>query len=239
MAWTRARVIALIAFYRAGGGLAGLSRGYSDRHRRYLWKDVKYAWANCSAGRPIFFRGLPGSVLLFTGVIFLCTAIPVAIILSLAATIHDPLPCPGASDFGGASNNGRTFVGEFSLLAAVCLHFEFEGLDALRESKLLARSKRRPRKSTRPLWRGALLVSLWILIVAWIERRRGNSFDPAEIAEPFDFVSGRNNEMWQDLNTPKVADAMLIGSMAISSLVRALLAAILALRLSALFGYPR
>src|SRR5207244_3433409 len=40
-----------------------------------------------------------------------------------------------------------------------------DGLDALRESKLLARSKRRPRKSTRPLWRGALLVSLWVLIV--------------------------------------------------------------------------
>jgi hypothetical protein len=34
-------------------------------------------------------------------------------------------------------------------------------------------------------------------------------------------------KMWQDLNTPKVADAMLIGSMAISSLVRTLLRPIL------------
>src|SRR5205807_2476696 len=34
------------------------------------WKDVKYAWANCSGGRPIFFPGLPGSASLFTEVIF-------------------------------------------------------------------------------------------------------------------------------------------------------------------------
>jgi len=34
-------------------------------------------------------------------------------------------------------------------------------------------------------------------------------------------------KMWQDLNVPKVADAMLIGSMALSSSIRALLRPIL------------
>ncbi len=39
-----------------------------------------------------------------------------------------------------------------------------DGLFALRESRLLASSKRRPRWSDRPLWRGAFLISLWIVI---------------------------------------------------------------------------
>jgi len=72
-----------------------------------------------------------------------------------------------------------------------------------------------------------LLVSLWILIVLGLSAgaeiplilpklQRLSTSSPEEIMK-----------MWQDLNTPKVADALLIGSMAISSLVRALLRPIL------------
>ena len=69
-----------------------------------------------------------------------------------------------------------------------------DGLDALRESKLLARSKRRPAQVDPPSLARRFARLPLDPDRAWIERRRGNSFDLAEIAEPFDFVSGRNNE---------------------------------------------
>ncbi len=87
------------------------------------WRDARCAWASCFGGRPIFSPVCPARSHCL-GSYFLCTAIPVAIILSLAATSHHLFPCPGASDSGGAGGNGRAFVGELSLLAAVCLHFE-------------------------------------------------------------------------------------------------------------------
>jgi len=41
----------------------------------------------------------------------------------------------------------------------------YDWYDAIVESKMLARSRRRARKWERPLWRGALLASLWLLVV--------------------------------------------------------------------------
>ena len=102
-----------------------------------------------------------------------------------------------------------------------------EGVNALRESKLMARSQRRPRKSTRPVWRGALLVSLWVLVVLGLSA----GAEIPLILPKLQSISTSSPEeimkMWQGLNAPKVADAMLIGSMAITSLVRALLRPIL------------
>jgi len=102
-----------------------------------------------------------------------------------------------------------------------------EGAAALRESKMLARSQRRPRKSTRPLWRGALLASLWVLLVLGLSA----GAEIPLILPKLQSVSTSSPEeiikMWQDLNVPKVADAMLIGSMALSSSIRALLRPIL------------
>ena len=113
-----------------------------------------------------------------------------------------------------------------------------EGVEALRESKLLARSQRRPRKSARPVWRGALLVSLWVLIALGLSAG-------AEIPLIFPKLQSISTcpeeimKMWQDLNAPKVADLMLIGGMAITYLVRALLRPILGIAFVLLIWMPR
>jgi hypothetical protein len=100
-----------------------------------------------------------------------------------------------------------------------------EGAEALRESKLLARSQRRPRKSARPLWRGALLASLWVLIVLGLSA----GAEIPLIFSKFQNVSTAEEmlKVMQNLDAPKAADAMLIGSMVVSSLIRALLRPIL------------
>ena len=97
----------------------------------------------------------------------------------------------------------------------------YEGTEAIAESKLLARSQRRPRKSERPLWRGALLASIWLLAmlglssgaqIPLIISRFQNLTTPADMLA-----------MFQSINTPKTADVMLIASAIIGSAVHALL----------------
>src|SRR5205814_8887597 len=104
--------------------------------------------------------------LIVYGRYFLCTAIPVALILSLASE------SPTILSFLLAL---LILAMQVIMVARLWVNFLFwqqsayisnlEGSAALRESKMLSRSQRRPRKSTRPLWRGALLASLWVLLV--------------------------------------------------------------------------
>src|SRR5207247_7101554 len=95
-----------------------------------------------------------------------------------------------------------------------------EGAAALRESKMLARSQRRPRKSTRPLWRGALLASLWVLLVLGLRAGAEISLILPKLQSVSTSSPEEIIQMWQYVNVPKVADAMLIGSMALSSTIQ-------------------
>lgn len=224
---TRARLIALIAFTALVVDwpvfLAGIQIATIDvlEGRKVRLGELLRRAAN-------FFPRFARLGLIVYGSYFLCTAIPVAIILSLA------------------SDNPTIFSLVLALLilavqvimvARLWVNFLFwqqsayisnlEGVDALRQSKLLARSKRRPRKSTRPVWRGALLVSLWVLIVLGLSAGAEiplilPKLQSLSTSSPEEII-----KMWQDLNAPKTADAVLIASMAISSLVRALLRPIL------------
>src|SRR5207247_10959333 len=112
-----------------------------------------------------FFPRFARLSLIVYGSYFLCTAIPVAIILSLASDNPTILSLVLALLILGV---------QVIMVARLWVNFLFwqhsayisnlEGAAALRESKMLARSQRRPRKSTRPLSRGALLASLWVLL---------------------------------------------------------------------------
>src|SRR5207247_10527646 len=112
-----------------------------------------------------FFPRFARLSLIVYGSYFLCTAIPVAIILSLASESPTILSLLLAL---------LILAVQVIMVARLWVNFLFgqqsayisnlEGAAALRESKMLARSQRRPRKSTRPLSRGALLASLWVLL---------------------------------------------------------------------------
>jgi hypothetical protein len=224
---TRARVIALLAFITLVVDwpvfLAGIQIATLDvlEGRKVPIGELLRRAAN-------FFPRFARLSLIVYGSYFLCTAIPVAIILSLASE------SPTILSFLLAL---LILAVQVIMVARLWVNFLFwqqsayisnlEGAAALRESKMLARSQRRPRKSTRPLWRGALLASLWVLIVLGISA----GAEIPLILPKLQSISTSSPEeiikMWQGLNAPKVADAMLIGSMAISSLVRALLRPIL------------
>lgn len=101
----------------------------------------------------------------------------------------------------------------------------YDGTEAIAESKLLSRSQRRPRKSERPLWRGALLASVWLLVVLGVSSGAEiplviSRFQ--DLATPADVVA-----LFQNMSTPKRADAILIASAVIGSVVHALVRPIL------------
>ena len=224
---TRARVIALFAFIALVVDwpvfLAGIQMATVDvlQGRKVRVGELLRRAAN-------FFPRFARLSLIVYGSYFLCTAIPVAIILSLASENPTILSLLLALLILAVQviMVARLWVNFLFWQQSACIS-NLDGAAALRESKILARSRRRPRKSTRPLWRGALLASLWILIVLGLSA----GAEIPLILPKLQSVSTSSPEeimkMWQDLNAPKVADAMLIGSMAISSLVRALLRPIL------------
>jgi len=224
---TRARVIALFAFIALVMDwpifLAGIQIATVDvlEGRKVRVGELLRRAAN-------FFPRFARLSLIVYGSYFLCTAIPVAIILSLASESPTILSLLLALLILAVQviMVARLWVNFLFWQQSACIS-NLDGAAALRESKILARSRRRPRKSTRPLWRGALLASLWILIVLGLSA----GAEIPLILPKLQSVSTSSPEeimkMWQDLNAPKVADAMVIGSMAISSLVRALLRPIL------------
>jgi len=220
---TRARVIALFAFIALVVDwpvfLAGIQIATLDvlQGRKVRVGELLRRAAN-------FFPRFARLSLIVYGSYFLCTAIPVAIILSLASENPTILSLLLALLILAVQviMVARLWVNFLFWQQSACIS-NLEGAAALRESKMLARSRRRSRRSVRPLWRGALLASLWLLIVLVLSA----GAEIPLILPKLQSVSTSSPEeimkMWQDLNAPKVADAMLIGSLAISSLVRALL----------------
>ena len=101
----------------------------------------------------------------------------------------------------------------------------YDGAKAITESKMLARSRRRPQKWQRPLWRGALLASLWLLIVLALS-------SVAEIPLVLSKLQSMTTPeemlaMFQNLNSAKAADPMLIASAVIGTIIHSLLRPIL------------
>jgi hypothetical protein len=96
-----------------------------------------------------------------------------------------------------------------------------DGPAAISESKTLARSSRRAHKLERPLWRGALLASLWLIIVLGLSSGAEIPFVLSKvqnITTPEQMLALLHN-----LESAKTPDAMLIASAIVSSLLRALL----------------
>lgn len=159
--------------------------------------------------------------LIVYGSYFLWTAIPVLAILSLV----------GAGPSIGAFVLALLLLSvQVIMVARLFVNFLFwqqsavvsslEGADAIRESKMLARSQRRPGKLDRPLWRGALLASLWLLLVL------GLSFG-AEVPVVFSQLQGVSTPeqmlaVLQSINTPNTANITLIASAIATSLLHAL-----------------
>ena len=90
---------------------------------------------------------------------------------------------------------------------------------------MLARSRRRTRKWQRPLWRGAVLASLWLLVVLALS-------SGAEIPLVLSKLQSMSTPeemlaMFQNLNSAKAADPMLIASAVIGTIVHSLLRPIL------------
>src|SRR5437870_10011758 len=81
------------------------------------------------------------------------------------------------------------------------------------------------RKATLSFWRGALLSSLWFLIVLGLSA----GAEIPLVFSKFQNVSTAEEmlKVLQSLDAPNAADAMLIGSMVVSSMVRALMRPIL------------
>jgi hypothetical protein len=224
---TRARVIALLAFIALVVDwpvfLAGIQIATVDvlEGRKVRVGELLRRAAN-------FFPRVARLSLIVYGSYFICTAIPVAIILSLVSESPTILSLVLALLILAIMTImiARLWV-NFLFWQQSAYISNLEGVDALRESKLLARSQRRPRRSTRPLWRGALLASLWVLIVFGLSAGAEIPLILPKLQSLSTSSPEEIMKMWQNLNAPKVADAMLIGSMAITSLVRALLRPIL------------
>jgi uncharacterized membrane protein YvlD (DUF360 family) len=228
---TRARVIALFGFIALVVNwpvfLAGIQIATVDilEGRKVRLGELLRRAAN-------FFPRFARLGLIVYGSYFLCAAFPVAITLSLVSAGETISPVMLIFSLALAL---LILGAAMIMLARLWVNFLFwqqsayisnlEGADALRESKLLARSQRRPRKLARPLWRGALLASLWVLIVLGLSA----GAEIPLIVSKFQNVSTAEEmlKVMQNLDAPKAADAVLIGSMAVSSLVRALMRPIL------------
>jgi GYF domain 2 len=228
---TRARVIALFGFIALVVNwpvfLAGIQIATVDvlEGRKVRLGELLRRAAN-------FFPRFARLGLVVYGSYFLCAIFPVAITLSLVSASETISPIMLIFSLVLALLILGVAV---IMLARLWVNFLFwqqsayisnlEGAEALRESKLLARSQRRPRKSARPLWRGALLASLWVLIVLGLSA----GAEIPLIFSKFQNVSTAEEmlKVLQNLDAPKAADAMLIGSMVVSSLVRALMRPIL------------
>jgi GYF domain 2 len=159
--------------------------------------------------------------LIVYGSYFVWTAIPVLAALSLVS----PTPSMGAFALAVLLVSvplvmvARLFV-NFLFWQQSAVVSNLEGAAAIRESKTMARSKRRPRMIERPLWRGALLASLWLLLVLGLA-------SGAEVPFVFSKLQGvatpeQMLAILQNVNAPQTADARLITVAVVKSLLHAL-----------------
>jgi hypothetical protein len=98
-----------------------------------------------------------------------------------------------------------------------------DGIEALRESKTLARSRRDQPWLARPLARGAILVSIWLLVLIAVS----SSAEMPFVLMRLQGVNVTNMDdvttLWQNLTAAHAPDALTIIGSAMSTLVHALL----------------
>jgi hypothetical protein len=194
---------------------------------------IQIATADLAAGRSVRLRDLLGRAinfwprvaklcLLVYGSYFVWSVIPVLAILSLVA---------GQPSFISILLALGILVLQVYMTARLFVNFLFwqqssvlaklEGLEALRESKELARSRAEAPRLERPLYRGAILVSIWVLLLLALSAG-------AEL--PFLFVRLQGVTSLQDavalaqnLANASAPDAITIATYIVTTLIHAAL----------------
>jgi GYF domain 2 len=96
-----------------------------------------------------------------------------------------------------------------------------DGLEALRESKALARSRRGESRFSRPLARGAILVSIWLLVLLAVSSSAEMPFVLMQLPNVTNIED--IGTLWKTLSAAHAPDALTIAGSAVSTLVNALL----------------
>jgi hypothetical protein len=193
---------------------------------------LQFATADLVAGRALQFRDLlhracgnwprvaPLCVAVYGAYLF-WTVVPVLAILSLAATgsIFLILLALLVLAFQ-VYMAGRLFI-NFMFWQQASVLEGVDGLEALRESRELARSRRNAPRLLRPLYRGAILASLWLLLLLVISSGAEVPFLLVRLQGITDPESAQR--VLQGLLNAPAPDAMTIASYALTSLVQTLL----------------
>jgi uncharacterized protein DUF4339 len=96
-----------------------------------------------------------------------------------------------------------------------------DGLEALRESKALARSRRSEPWFSRPLARGAILASIWLLVLLAVSSSAEMPFVLMQLPNVTNIED--IGALWKTLSAAHAPDALTIAGSAVSTLVNALL----------------
>jgi len=222
---TRSNLVALIAFTALVVGwplfLAGIQIASLDvlEGRKVRVGELLRRAAN-------FFPRFVRLSLIVYGSYFFWTAIPIAAILSLvSASPTIPAILLALLILAVQVIMVARLWANFMFWQQSAVISNLDGVNAIRESKMLARSQRRPQKLTRPLWRGALLASLWLLIVLGLSAGAEIPLVLSKlqsVSTPEEMLA-----MLQNLSAAKTADAMLIASATLGACVHALVRPIL------------
>ena len=98
---------------------------------------------------------------------------------------------------------------------------ELEGAEALRESRDLARSRKEAPRLDRPLYRGAIIASLWVVVLLVFSAAIELPFMVARLQGITSFEQAY--AMMQSLANAPAPDGMTIATYVLSSLVHAAL----------------
>jgi len=206
---------------------------------------IQIATAELTAGRSValrdvlqravnFWGRIAKLCLLVYGSYFVWSAIPLVAILSLVA---------GGPSLAAVFLALGILVLQVYMTARLFVNFLFwqqssvlgklDTLDALRESKELARSRREAPWMERPLWRGAILASVWFLFLIALSAG-------AEVPLLFVRLQGITNPqeamtLMQNLMNASAPDALTIASYAFTSLIHAVLRPLLGISFVVLY----
>lgn len=127
---------------------------------------------------------------------------------------------------------GRLFV-NFMFWQQTCTIGGTDGVEALRESKELARGHAARPRMQRPLYLGALLASVWLLLLLAFSSAAELPFMFVRLQSVTNLQDAR--AMLQTLRNAPAPDALAIGSYALSSLVHAALRPLLGISFVVLY----
>jgi hypothetical protein len=206
---------------------------------------IQIATADLAAGRSISLREVLGGAinfwsrvaklcLLVYGSYFIWSAIPLLAILSLVASQPSfllLLLALGILAFQ-AYMTARLFV-NFLFWQQSAVLAKLEGLEALRESKDLARSRREARWPERPLYRGVILASIWFLLLLALSVSAELPFLLVRLQSVTNLQDAA--ALVQNLANAPAPDIMTIAAYAITSLIHAALRPLLGIAFVVLY----